>query len=64
MNFGEIANTQSLTERAILRIDNAIELLSKKQPIILREDKVVAKFLRNATRNFQVLKKMESQSES
>lgn len=64
MNFGEIANTQSLTERAILRIDNAIELLSKKQPIILREDKVVAKFLRNAIRNFQVLKKMESQSES
>ena len=64
MNFGEIANTQSLTERAILRIDNANELLSKKQPIILREDKVVAKFLRNAIRNFQVLKKMESQSES
>lgn len=64
MNFGEIANTQSLTERSILRIDNAIELLPKKQRIILREDKVVAKFLRNAPRNFQVLQKMEFQSES
>lgn len=64
MNFGEITNTQSLTERSILRIDNAIELLPKKQRIILREDKVVAKFLRNAPRNFQVLQKMESQSES
>ena len=58
LNFCEIANTQSLIlELAILRIDNAIEVLSKTQPLIPCEDRVVAEFLRNADQKLSGLKK-------